>query len=187
MAASAFLDSYCTKNDTPEDMDLEKGLTCLRLAVNESRRLINGLRALTLDEMGLGRSIQQLLDEQAELAGWNDISFEHNTLDRRYGVELETAVYRIAQEALSNARKHASTDRLSIQLNETKSDHGSQLLTLTVQDWGNGFEPSGVTTTYGHVGLQSMLERTRLLKGEFRTESTPGAGAIVSAIFDVGQ
>jgi signal transduction histidine kinase len=188
MAANAFLDSYCdsrTKTDAAAAMNLEQAKTCLRIAVQESRRLINGLSALTLDDIGLPGSLRQLLNEQADLAGWKDADFIHNTGGRRYGVDLETAIYRIAQEALSNVRKHSGSDDVSVRLHEGHGDDGDKLLTLTVQDWGNGFDPRMVTSEYGHVGLRSMNERTKLLDGGFSVESAPGAGTRIIAVFEL--
>jgi PAS domain S-box-containing protein len=188
MAANAFLDSYCydmTIAGVPTPQNLDKGMVCLRNAVQECRRMVNGLRALTLDEVGLVCALQQLLDEQTEIAEWISSPLIQNIGDTRYNVELETAIFRVAQEAISNARKHSETGRLSMELNERRTDNGSKSLTLTVQDWGQGFDPDGVKTVYGHLGLRSMQERTRLLEGIFSIDTSPGAGTKISAAFEL--
>jgi two-component system, NarL family, sensor kinase len=86
-------------------------------------------------------------------------------------------MYRIAQEALANACKHAHAQH--IQLSLTLDD---QWLCLLVQDDGRGFDPDQVASSVheGHFGLASMSERVKLLGGTICIESEPGAGTCIA-------
>ncbi|HZG66672.1 MAG TPA: PAS domain-containing protein, partial [Herpetosiphonaceae bacterium] len=125
MTAHAHLDTFdqlrqqalLTGNETVAvllEAQLRQGLTSLKQAVIESRRLINGLRTLTLEDLGLAGALEQLLREEKERAGWEEAEFAHNIAECRYDRMLETAVYRVAQEALCNARKYARTSRVRV-------------------------------------------------------------------------
>ena len=96
-------------------------------------------------------------------------------LEDRLPSELETAAYRIVQEALTNVVRHAGARDVVIELVRRRDD-----FTAIVQDDGRGFDPSrpGGRTGDG-VGLVGMLERARLVGGEVRIESAPGAGTVV--------
>jgi signal transduction histidine kinase len=87
----------------------------------------------------------------------------------------ETAIFRIAQEALANARKHAHTRAIRVALT---SDTAA--LALHVQDWGRGFDLSGLHDERTHLGLVSMRERANMLGGECEIVSQPGAGTTVA-------
>jgi signal transduction histidine kinase len=92
---------------------------------------------------------------------------------------VETALFRVAQEALTNVRKHARTDRMHVTL-----ERRGQAVRLLVRDWGRGFVPSGVPDEADpgeRVGLSSMRERVALLGGHFEIHSEPGAGTSVVA------
>jgi signal transduction histidine kinase len=92
---------------------------------------------------------------------------------------VETALFRVAQEALTNVRKHARTDKVHIAL-----ERRGQAVRLQVRDWGRGFVADGVTDGADpseKVGLSSMRERVALLGGHFEIHSEPGAGTVVVA------
>jgi signal transduction histidine kinase len=146
----------------------------------EARRLVNGLRALALDDLGLAGALDLLVTEEKTRAGWVRADFVHNVAGQRFDQTIETTVYRVAQEALTNARKHAQaqTVRLSLLL-------GENALTLEVCDRGAGFVPEQKTGEYGHLGLHAMAERTALLGGRYDLQSAPGMGTTVRANFPV--
>lgn len=155
----------------------EKTSRAMEEAVTESRRLINGLRPLALDDLGLELALHQLVDEEAARADWQ-VDWNCNLNGERFDKNLETTAYRIAQEALTNARKHAQTARICVVLLRK-----CEQLTLQVRDWGVGFSPETVTGEGGRVGLAGMAERARLLDGELQVGSAPGAGTRISASF----
>jgi signal transduction histidine kinase len=190
MASHAHLEAFKraqqTGNQERAERELNQGLAYLKEAVVESRRLVNGLRLLALDDLGLAGALEQLVSEEKERAGWQDAEFIHNVADRRFDKALETAVYRIAQEALTNARKHADSNRARLTLLERKEKHAkTSSLTLEVRDWGRGFIPENKIGEVGRVGLQGIIERANLLGAENEIRSEPGAGAIVRAVFPV--
>ena len=82
--------------------------------------------------------------------------------------------FRIAQEALVNARKHAGATRIDLHLEDRKEG-----LFVRIRDAGAGFPPDATTATPGHLGLTTMRERASLAGGWLRVESAPGEGTTV--------
>jgi signal transduction histidine kinase len=163
----------------------------LQEAVRESRRLIKGLRSLALDDLGLAGALELLLNEEKEHAGWSTVEFQCNIGGQRFDKMLETAVYRIAQEALTNVRKHAQTQWIKVLCNrEVDALTKQSQLRLEVRDNGRGFDSAAraqsLTTREG-IGLYSMAERTRMLHGSFKSHSIPGEGATVLALFPLSE
>jgi signal transduction histidine kinase len=166
--------------------ELEQGLRYLKEAVVEARRLINGLRSLALDDLGLVGALDQLLAEEKQRAQWGQADFVQNVGERRFDTTLETTVFRVAQEALTNARKHAQTSRVQVRLMATKDEAANlENLQLEVEDWGRGFAPEQQVRDYSHLGLQGMRERVHLLGGRYEMESTPGKGVLIRAVFSI--
>lgn len=188
MVAHVFLSSYASQlhktTQSPLPKKLEQGVEYLRQAVLEARRLVNGLRSLALDDLGLTGALEALLEEEKQRAGWEVVEFQHNLAEIRFHTGLETAVYRVAQEALTNARKYAETQRIQVTLvyRPMLASVGSVLL-LEVRDWGKGFDPYRARESYEHIGMHSMEERVRLAQGRFEIVSAPGQGTTVRAVF----
>jgi len=188
MAAYAHLESFRDAQETGDtdkaQRDLDVGLSHLKSAVVESRRLINGLRSLALDDAGLAGALEQLLREDKVCADWEEVEFLHNVVGRRYHKTLETTIYRLTQEALTNVRKHARATRVRVTL-LAEPVYGSRMgqLVLKIQDWGRGFVPEQCAGQYERVGLQSMRERATLLGGAYLLRSVPGEGTIIRAVF----
>ena len=190
MAAHAHLESFrhahLLGKQEKAERDLDQGLRYLKEAVVESRRLVNGLRTLALDDLGLAGALEEAVSEEKSRANWADADFAHNIAGRRFNKSLETAVYRVAQEALTNARKHAHASRVHVLLLEEKDAHSEEYhLLLEVRDWGVGFDRERVLDAGEHVGMQSMIERVRLMDGHFEVQGKPGEGAAVRAIFPI--
>lgn len=188
MAAHAHIESCkrATESGKQEraQLELEQGLSYLKDAVVESRRMVNSLRLLALEDLGLAGALEHLVQEEKSRAGWKEGDFLHNIPGKRYLKALETAIYRITQEALNNARKHAQTDRVSVILLERQiSDTHRAVLTLEVRDWGQGFVPGEKAGNTDHLGIQGMIERVSLMDGTCCVQSAPGAGTTVQAVF----
>ncbi len=167
------------------EQELNRGLTYLNEAVAESRRLVSGLRALALDDLGLAGALETHLAEEKARAGWNEAEFVHNIAARRFDAMLETTVYRVAQEALTNARKHAGASHVRLVLLEEAPPDSARRLTLEVRDWGRGFDPDAAASDTERVGLHSMSERVSLLNGAYCLISAPDRGTTVRAVFPV--
>ena len=180
MAAHMHLEAF-RRTHGQDDEDLSMGLSYLKDAVVESRRLVNGLRSLALDDMGLAGALAQLVQEEKLRAGWEEAEFLHNVEGERFSTSLVTAVYRVAQEGLTNARKHAEARAVQVTLLQENDDS----LHLCVIDDGKGFNPDRISANEKHIGLHGMMERVRLLDGMLQIESQPGGGAQVRAYFPV--
>jgi signal transduction histidine kinase len=95
-------------------------------------------------------------------------------------VDVEQAIYRIVEEALLNAEKHAQASQVTLSLT-----HETGWLTLRVQDNGVGFVVDAVLGN-GRFGLMGMRERAELIQGEFTIHSTPGQGTTLEMRANVG-
>jgi PAS domain S-box-containing protein len=190
MASHAHLEAFKRATETGDSAraakELDSGLGYLKDAVIESRRLVNGLRSLALDDLGLAGALEQVVNDEKNRGAWEDAEFIHNITGHRFDKALETAVYRVAQEAITNARKHAETTRvrLVLLLSPSQKDSGD-LLTLEVRDWGKGFAPEEKVGEYNHLGLHGMIERVSLMGGTYDLESRLGEGTRIRATFPV--
>ena len=155
---------------------LVRGRARLRQAIVETRRLMTQLRPVSLETLGLIPAVQQYLNELGKDAGW-EIDYHAEVAALNLPPDGETALFRILQEALTNAWKHAQTSmvRLSLHTEGEKDD----LLVVYVQDWGKGFDPARLQSDAQGIGLMGMRERARLLGGVCSIESRPGRGTTV--------
>ncbi|MFL6293863.1 MAG: ATP-binding protein, partial [Thermoanaerobaculia bacterium] len=142
-------------------------LDLTRKGLEEARRSVLDLRAAPLE----GRTLPAALAELTSEAG---VTFESPPALVPLPPAVEVGLYRIAQEAIQNALRHAAAAHVALRL-ETSADR----VRLTVQDDGKGF-PEG-TDSSGRFGLIGMQERARLLGGSFQVESSPGAGTRITA------
>ena len=149
-------------------------------ALEKLRLLAMELRPPQLDQLGLGEALEWLAHRQSAASGLR-ITCKFAGLDTRPPPEVESACYRIAQEALNNATRHARAKRVLIGVEV----HGS-LLNLVVHDDGIGFDEDGARLRVirsGSMGLIGMEERAQLAGGRLKLRSAPGAGTTVSAVF----
>ncbi|TCJ16678.1 PAS domain S-box protein [Rubrobacter taiwanensis] len=156
---------------------LERALELIQQTVRDARQVIADLRPTTLDDFGLAAAVQE---QVKKLAGeGRQVEYEETLGDERLPETVETALYRVAQEALSNAAKHAPSARVRVTLERLERS-----VRLRVRDWGDGFDPDEVPVRSGpgeRVGLSSMRERVALLGGRFEIRSRPGTGTEVEA------
>ena len=135
------------------------------------RRLAVELRPKALDDFGLVPALERLRDTFAEQTGMR-VDLE-SQIRERLPTEVETALYRIVQEALTNVVKHAQATAVSIVLARK-----SGAVTALIEDDGRGFTPDG---SGEGLGLLGMGERLALLGGRLKIESRPGAGTAIVA------
>jgi len=136
--------------------------------------LVWELRPTALDDLGLRAALANYIEDWSQRVG---ISAELHTagLDTgRLASEVETTLYRIAQEALNNIAKHARARRVEIIL-ERRADH----ISLVVEDDGVGFDPAGADGERRGFGLLGMQERAALVGATLEIESTPGGGTTI--------
>jgi PAS domain S-box-containing protein len=156
--------------------ELNEAVGLVQRTVSEARQVIADLRPTVLDDLGLatavGLQVEKLREEGCRT------TYEDTLGNERLPTTLESALFRVAQEALTNVRKHARTDRVHVAL-----ERRDGTVRLRVRDWGRGFSPQETTNGGGpgeRVGLSSMQERVALLGGRFEVASEPGAGTLVA-------
>lgn len=140
----------------------------VRRTIEEVRHLSAELRPSVLDDMGLLSALRNYVQEFGHKFGIQ-VNFSYKGDKSRLPAAMETALYRIVQEALTNAAKYAKSERVDIDL-----IHEPAGVTLAIQDYGVGFDAAKQAGR--GVGLYSMEERASILGGSFRVESAPGAG-----------
>lgn len=153
----------------------------LEESITNLRALITDLRPASLDELGTGAAVHALA-ERAGKHGMDvdvsiDLAYEQGREPLRHTPELETALYRIVQEALTNATKHGKAQRAVVEIHEQ-----DMRVLLRVRDDGDGFDPHAHTHGFGLMG---MRERVQLLEGTLNIESSPSRGTTITADFPV--
>jgi signal transduction histidine kinase len=170
------LASIVGRGDTDtKDRAIRQAIDDVELEIANLRGIITDLRPSLLDDLGLLPALESLLDRRRE-AGLEIVSelalpvasTGRNGLDR----ELETTVYRVVQEALTNVVKHARADAARVKVALT-----DDAVTIEVEDDGVGFDPGARTTGFGLAG---MRERVFLAGGTLEVESA-GHGTLVRA------
>src|SRR5262249_981613 len=135
-----------------------EAVSLLESEIANLRSLINDLRPSALDDADVETAIEALADRARRDGLEVDVAIDLDTAEtERYSVELEPALYRIAQEALTNARKHGGAHRALIEIQA-----GDGCLYVTVRDDGHGFDPEAQSEGFG---LHSMSERAEFLGG----------------------
>lgn len=157
--------------------DVARVKDCLVSAIGEVRSISHQLRPRELDDLGLTVAIQGAVDELQSQSGLQVVS----ALARfrsRLPLELELALYRIFQEAVTNALKHARATRLQVTLARAAGG-----LKLCVEDNGRGFKPAGggrsATTSRSSLGLLNMRERAEFIGGTLMVRSVPREGTTI--------
>jgi signal transduction histidine kinase len=143
------------------------------VALQDVRRLAVELRPAVLDDFGLVAALERLTEGFAEQTGIR-VDFHSALGEKRVPPEVETALYRVVQESLTNIVKHANARSVSISLARRDS-----AVAAVIEDDGGGFDPRVVRE--GGVGLLGMRERLALLDGRLEIESRPGAGTTLVA------
>jgi signal transduction histidine kinase len=187
-AASSLLPEGLTSAPVREQISQAREL--IDVASAEMRAAIAALRPPILDDLGLPAALSSLAREAQTRAEHTDIEVALvGELPEPLPDHIQTALYRIAQEALANALKHAAADRVELTLELTP-----QRTTLTVSDDGRGFHlaPTPVsgdgagdrprTERNDSYGLRSMHERTELVGGWLTVSSRRGTGTQVRAV-----
>jgi signal transduction histidine kinase len=139
--------------------------------------VVADLRPTVLDDFGLVTALR-LQVERLSSEGLR-ASYEETLGEERLPEAVETTLFRVAQEALTNVRRHARTDRAHVVL-----ERGAHEVRLQVRDWGLGFVADDLTDGANpseKVGLSSMRERVALLGGHFEIHSELGVGTVVVA------
>jgi signal transduction histidine kinase len=156
---------------------LDRCLGFIRRTVDEARRVIADLRPTVLDDFGLETALRLQVDDLND-EGWQ-IDFRSGSGAGRLPVAVETALYRVTQEALTNVRKHSGDLAASVEL-----ERAGRCVWLRIEDRGKGFDAKDVPKVGGpgeRVGLSSMRERVELVGGTFEIRSEEGVGTTIRA------
>ena len=150
--------------------------------IGQVRELSLNLRPALLDDLGLLPALLWQFERYTAHMRVR-VDFEHASLEGRpCRPEVETAAYRIVQEALTNVARHAEASEVQVRL----WVEGGRLL-LRIEDQGRGFEPTITLDPEESSGLAGMYERAMLLGGRLRIESSPGAGTRIQAELPLGE
>lgn len=141
--------------------------------LEQIRELSLNLRPPILDDLGLVPTLRWYIKRYADRVNINT-EFQANGLDDRLPPEIETALYRVIQEALTNVARHAQAGKVRLHLQKKKS-----AVVATIQDDGQGFDVAkvlGQSDLPAGMGLLGIRERVTLLGGQFNIHSQPGHG-----------
>jgi signal transduction histidine kinase len=147
--------------------------------MRDTHRLAWELRPAALDDFGLELALRRFADEWASLSGVPVDFTSRGETERRLARDLETTLYRITREALTNVFRHARARRVGVLLERRMTQ-----VSLIVDDDGQGFDATALlnsSATAGKLGLLGMQELATLGGGSVQVESTPGAGTTVLA------
>jgi signal transduction histidine kinase len=142
--------------------------------LQDVRRLAVELRPTALDDFGLAAALERLTETFAEQSGI-PVDFQSTLSSERLPPEVETALYRIVQESLTNVVKHAHATRVSVLLTRK---NGS--VAAVVEDDGRGFDPSALTDE--GFGLVGMRERVAALGGRLEVESSERGTTVAAEV-----
>jgi signal transduction histidine kinase len=163
--------------------EVEELADLAQVNIQDIRRLIHDLRPAALDELGLGPALWEYVARYQEEHGL-EVALSLPALSPVEGPEggerlpapVETALFRIAQEALANVARHAQARQVEVIMTRERGG-----VTLYIADDGQGFDPEA-SRSGTHLGLWSMRERVEQLGGRFEVESAPGRGTKLTII-----
>jgi signal transduction histidine kinase len=152
---------------------LGEALNLVNELIARVRDLSLELRPAMLDDLGLLPALVWLFERYTHQTQIH-VDFGHNGLEKRFAPEIETAAYRIIQEALTNVARHARESEAAVRV--WTNDN---VLHLQVEDWGEGFDVDAALAANRSSGLSGMRERTASLGGCLKIESVQGVGTRV--------
>ncbi|MBN2257489.1 MAG: sensor histidine kinase [Anaerolineaceae bacterium] len=151
---------------------VDQSLGITRSGLNETRKALQDLRALPIDDLGLTLALKTQAQSIAERSGIRLSTRIDRGMDK-LPPDMAYCIYRVAQEGLENVARHAGANKASLQLRRSEGH-----LKLTIQDNGRGFDPHAVDGQE-RFGLRGMAERAEMLGGKLIVESKPGKGTAI--------
>ncbi len=171
------IEGRLTGHDESERAEVERTRHNVRATIESLQRITTELRPQSLDDLGFAPAVRWYAEQRLGKQDI-DVDFHVEGLPDRLPSNIEVAVFRITQEAISNVSKHADAKNVDIHL-----EFGGQEIAGRIEDDGQGFEPAteGATSSNGSgFGLQGMRERAVLLGGALDVASTRGRGTTVT-------
>lgn len=166
------------KGDLPADViksTFDQAQRIVDELLERVRSLSFDLRPAALDQLGLLPGLLALFERYTEQTGVL-VNFKHRGLEERFTPEIETTVYRIVQEALTNVARHAVVNAVTVRVWAS-----TDMLGLLVEDRGRGFDVQAALAAPRSSGLAGMRERVLLLSGQLSIESRLGVGTQITA------
>jgi signal transduction histidine kinase len=169
------------------DAAVDQAIEMITNGIANLRALITDLRPAALDELGTKPAVEALAERVRVQSGLEidleiELAFEDGRSARRHEPEVEVAVYRLVQEALTNVVKHADAERVTVRIADPDDDGGHVL--VEIHDDGKGFDPEDADRGFGLLG---MRERVALVQGELDVRSGVGEGTTVTARIPVAR
>ncbi|PLT31059.1 sensor histidine kinase [Peribacillus deserti] len=173
MMRSDLIDRVFRERSVEEGLKEVKDLKrMVRNALYEVRRIIYDLRPMALDDLGLVPTLRKYLQTIEEYNNTVRITFTNLGEEKRLPSKMEVALFRLIQESVQNALKHAQPNTIHIKMESLKDR-----VTVVVKDDGVGFDSSAKKE--GSFGLIGMGERVELLEGNLSIDSNIGAGTVI--------
>jgi signal transduction histidine kinase len=167
-------------DDNDERVSLRQVQERVEGTISGLRRLVRGMRPIYLEELGLASSLEMLANETSAEANV-PVNFSLKGEPQRLNADAELALYRMAQEGLHNAVRHAQASNIELEL-----DFLGESLRLIIRDNGCGFafpEAHEAFARHGHFGLLGLQERAELIGAHLRIESGIGTGTQIEVVF----
>jgi PAS domain S-box-containing protein len=183
-AAKIDVQSAGALSEDPEVNDKLIGVArILETVLQEVRKISFALRPPVLDDLGLAPALRWMLSDLARSAGLKAEFLADSSL-RRADAESETACYRVAVEAVTNAIRHAGARKIAMELRNV-----DRTIQLRVRDDGRGFDLAKIERggERERLGLSGMHERTLAVGGQFEIKSAPGEGTEIIARFPISS
>lgn len=154
---------------------LQQAVSATQELTDKVRQLSLNLRPPMLDDLGLPVALEWFARRYTQQTGIR-VDFRHGAFPKRLPASHETAMFRIAQEAMTNVARHSGVKEIVVRL-----WHGLESVGLQIEDQGKGFDPAAALRAGISSGLVGMRERVELLGGQFSLESSPGQGTRITA------
>jgi signal transduction histidine kinase len=174
------LDVTAQLHGAEREQRLAEAQTLVQELMTHVNDLSLDLRPGILDDLGLREALLWLFERNARRTGLQ-VQFEHMSLDGRLARDVETTAFRVVQEALTNAVRHAQVGDVRV-----RAWVAEQTLNLQIEDHGVGFDAARTLDNHGCFGICSMRERVRLHGGELSVDAAPGQGCRITAQIPVG-
>ena len=167
---------------SPRDAETAELSKIAERTLNDVQRLAVGLRPSVLDDVGLEAALTRYVEDFSRIHGIEtDVKFLSG---RRLPYAVETTLYRLVQEALTNVAKHAGAKTASVMVVNTPES-----VQVIIEDDGQGFEVESMLKKQPdrHLGLHGMRERVALLEGNITIESKTGGGTSISVMIPMRE
>jgi PAS domain S-box-containing protein len=172
-AAKINLQAAMEEPDHAKSKRIHETTAILERLLGQVRQISLNLRPSTLDDLGLVPALRSLLDEQGRLASVA-VRFSAKNMPENLDPEIQTTCFRIAQEAITNAVRHARATQIRVELSQENGN-----VRLQIRDNGTGFDAESAQAQTIGLGLVGMKERAALVGGRTRIMASRGKGATV--------